>query len=106
MNPDEAATIGRVAAYWACWECEKKIRANLYLAGYKLDWKGVDELLNPLEHKRWNDIFSRLIERGKISKPAAAKMREFKSIVAALVDREPTQEDMVRFRQLRWFDGL
>lgn len=106
MNPDQAATIGRVAAYWACWECEKKIRADLYVAGYATDWKGIEELLNPLEHKRWNDLFSRLIDQGKVSESAAAKMREFKNIVAPLVDREPTEQDIVRFEQLRWVDGL
>jgi hypothetical protein len=106
MNSDQTATLRRIAAYWACWECDGKIEATLDIEKYSTRWKNIAELLNPLEHKVWDDLTSHLIKKGEVSEPAAETVKELKRVLAQVVRREPTEKDVVRYRQIRMMDGL
>jgi hypothetical protein len=106
-NLDRPAIPRFVDAYWVCkGGCDKLLQAALRVLKYSFPWADINDLINPLDHKRWDKGTSRLINRGVISETAAVKVEEFKSIVAPLAARKSTEEDIARFRHLRLLDGL
>lgn len=106
-NPDRNSTVRFVGAYSACkGTCDKVMQVKFGVDRVPTGWTGINELMNPLEFERWSKATSRLIDRGELSAPVAIKVRELRRIVAPVADREPTEEDIIEYQELRLMDGL
>ncbi len=104
---DQAATLRYADVYCVCkGRCDMLLQAALHDAKYSASWIGIDELMNPLMYERWDRATSRLIDQGAVSVAAIAKVEELKRIVAPIADREPTEQDLARFREISMIAGL
>ncbi len=93
--------------YWACKSCDEKVEATCFSSGpFCTSWWGIDELMNPLEFARWSGKTTCLMSDGRISTTAAAKLTEFKGLLAQVALREPTEADIEEYRRLRGLDSL
>lgn len=106
-NLDRTATYRFAYVFWVCkGRCYMLLQSALYAEKYLASWIGIDELMNPLEYERWDRATSYLIDQDEVSVAATAKVEELKRIVAQVADREPTEQDIARFREIRMMDGL
>ncbi len=81
-------------------------RALFEVSGRKTRWKGVRELMNPLEHERFNRQTSTWAEDNRLSAAAAKKIGELKGKLRWVADVIPTEEHEAEFRVLRMMEGI
>lgn len=105
--PDLAAIPRFVDVYCVCrGRCDKWVQTCLRVENLQARWISLNELTNPLEHKYWEEATSRRIDRGEYSEAAAVKISRVLKTMAPFASREPTEQDIIRFQQLRSLDGL
>jgi len=95
-----------VAVHWWCnVPCQEETLADLGLEKWTTHWKSVDDAANPLEYPRWHAKMSRLVEAGGFSPLAATRLLGAMFSVAQAAAREPTADDVARFRQILLMEG-
>ena len=92
---------------WLCKRCDEKMEAVCFSSGpFWTTWWEIDRLMNPLEFARWSGATTRLMSDGRISTTAAAKLTEFKSLLAQVALREPTEAEIEEYRRQLGFDDI
>ena len=81
------------------------MRLNIFKE-HSTHWQDVSVWENPLEHELLTLRRSHLVEQGRLSPSAAAKVAELLRIFAPLALREPTEADIAEFWLLRNLDGI
>jgi hypothetical protein len=95
------------AVHWWCKvPCQDRGLADLGWERWPTHPKDGDDAANPLEFPRWHAKISRQIEQGSFSPLVATRLLGAMFEVARAAAREPTADDIARFRQKLTMEGL
>jgi hypothetical protein len=88
--------------YWACkGRCDLEMQVALGVERQPTPWKGIGELMNPLEYEWWARATSIWINEARVSEAAAEKINKLKSKLCWVANVKPTEKHAADFRMQR-----